>query len=70
MTDKMARFAQKVKTYTANRDAYNYSATMRQAQEDKQFEKFVQSMTIDRMAGRATGLTKTKYRFDYKRKDV
>lgn len=70
MTNKMARFAEKVKTYVANRDAYNYSATMQQAQQDKKFEKFVQSMTIDRVVGMASELTKRKYNFEYKRKDV
>lgn len=70
MTDKMARFAQKVNAYVANIDAYNYSATMQQAQHDKEFENFVQSMTIDRIVNKATELTKRKYRFEYKRKDV
>lgn len=69
MTNKMARFAEKVKTYVANRDAYNYSATMQKAQQDKEFENFVVDMTIGRVRG-GSALAKKKYKFDYKRKDV
>ena len=64
MTNKMARFAEKVKTYVANRDAYNYSATMQKAQQN-----FVVDMTIGRVRG-GSALAKKKYKFDYKRKDV
>ncbi len=69
MTDKMARFAQKVKTYTANRDAYNYSALMNRAKYDKNFEKFIHAMTVDRIVGKEY-LRKYNPSFDYKRKDV
>ena len=69
MTNKMARFAEKVKTYVANRDSYNYSATMQKAQQDKEFENFVVDMTIGRVRG-GSALAKKKYKFDYKRKDV
>ena len=69
MTDKMARFAQKVKTYAANREAYNYSVTMQKAQHDKEFENMILDMSIGRVRG-GSALAKRKYKFDYRRKDV
>jgi len=69
LTETQRQFAEMVKNYAANRDAYTYSATMKQAQQDKEFENFVVDMTIGRVRG-GSALAKKKYKFDYKRKDV
>ncbi len=69
MTQKQNRCIQRLKNYFVNADAYIYSATMKQAQQDTEFEGMVKAMTVDRIAGKSA-LKKTKYKFDYRRKDI
>ena len=62
MTNKQEDFAKRLKRFFDNSDQYYYSLTMRRAQRDENFEKFIHSMTIERIAGRSQ-LEKMKYRF-------
>lgn len=62
MTSKQEEFSKRLKRFFDNSDQYYYSLTMQRAQRDSNFEQFIQSMTVDRIAGRSQ-LEKMKYRF-------
>ena len=62
MTQIQKQFIERLKEYFDNRDANNYNAVMQRAQKDNHFEKMIQNMTVDRLAG-GSSLTKNNIKF-------
>jgi len=67
MTEKQKNFAERLKKYFERKNDIEYSSVMTKAQHDEKFEKMIQAMTVDRIAGRDS-LQKYHYKFDYKPK--
>lgn len=64
MTNKQEDFAKRLKRYFDRSDEYYYCTTLQRMQRDNDFERFIQSMTIDPIVGRSI-LEKHKYNFSY-----
>lgn len=62
MTNAQKEFVKKMQIYFATKDDTDYRNTMKKAQTDKNFENMIQSMTVDRLAGKSS-LAKNKIQF-------
>jgi|GEM_PF-4243500 len=62
MTETQKAFVRKMQNYLQKRANGTYSETMNKARQDKNFERMIQSMTIDQLAGKSS-LNKNQINF-------
>ena len=63
MTKTQNMLIAKLNNYFNHKDDYNYSTTMERAKKDIRFEKFISTISIDRLVNSSRDLGKYKYRF-------
>jgi len=64
LTNTQEKLIEKLQRYFENRHEYNYAIMINKMVCDKEYEKFIQSISIDRMVN-GRPLDKHKYKFTY-----
>ena len=68
MTETQEKLLEKLERYFKNKNRYNYIAVVSQMRQDLKFEKYIQSISIDKL-GNGKTFDKNKYRFTYMPKE-